>query len=118
MSIALTEEHRALADTVRRWAADADVLTDTRERFEADVEERPAFLADLGAQGLLGIHLPEEHGGTGYGLAELAVEDPCEQSEVHKDRHDDEREADGRELDLGVDEELRHECFETMHRVK
>lgn len=73
MSIALTEEHRALADTVRRWAADADVLTDTRERFEADVEERPAFLADLGAQGLLGIHLPEEHGGTGYGLAELAV---------------------------------------------
>ncbi len=73
MSIALTEEHRALADTVRRWAADADVLADTRNRFEEDTEQRPGFLADLAAQGLLGLHLPEEHGGTGYGLAELAV---------------------------------------------
>ena len=60
MSIALTEEPRALADTVRRWAADADVLTDTRERFEADVEERPALLADLvrrGRQADLGVLL-------------------------------------------------------------
>ena len=33
----------------------------------------PDFWADLGAQGTLGIHLPEEFGGQGAGMTELAV---------------------------------------------
>ncbi|MGH3391987.1 MAG: acyl-CoA dehydrogenase, partial [Actinomadura sp.] len=36
-------------------------------------ERRPAFWPALAAQGLLGLHLPEEHGGQGFGLVELAV---------------------------------------------
>ncbi|GAA4637354.1 acyl-CoA dehydrogenase [Actinoallomurus vinaceus] len=34
---------------------------------------RPGFWPELAAQGLLGLHLPEEYGGQGFSLLELAV---------------------------------------------
>ncbi|NUP64478.1 MAG: acyl-CoA dehydrogenase, partial [Nonomuraea sp.] len=55
MGIGLTEEHQALAASVRGLAG-------------RTVEHRA-----LAAQGLLGLHLPEEHGGQGFGLVELCV---------------------------------------------
>ena len=33
----------------------------------------PAFWAELSGLGLLGLHIPEEHGGSGFGLAETLV---------------------------------------------
>ena len=36
-------------------------------------ETLPPFWDDLAALGWLGLHLPEDVGGSGYGLAELAV---------------------------------------------
>ncbi|TMR23352.1 acyl-CoA dehydrogenase [Nonomuraea turkmeniaca] len=55
MGIGLTEEHLALAASVR------------------GLVERTADHAALAGQGLLGLHLPEERGGQGYGLLESCV---------------------------------------------
>ncbi|MET8991218.1 acyl-CoA dehydrogenase [Nonomuraea wenchangensis] len=55
MSIGLSEEHQALAASVRGLAG------------------RGADHPALAAQGLLGLHLPERCGGQGYGLLELCV---------------------------------------------
>nr|BFE81457.1 hypothetical protein GCM10020093_040580 [Planobispora longispora] len=64
MGIGITEEHRALADSVRGFAA--------RNIAPRGMEHEP-FRAAMAAQGLFGLHLPEEHGGQGGGLTELAV---------------------------------------------
>ena len=76
MSIAITEEHRALAQTVaglltkhQSRAAARDLLT--AQAAEADA--RPAFWGELSGLGLLGLHLPEEQGGSGFGLLETLV---------------------------------------------
>src|SRR5690606_29833542 len=55
MGIGLTAEHRALAESVRGQAA------------------RDAGHGAPAEQGVLGLHLPEELGGQGYGLLELCV---------------------------------------------
>ncbi|MGH3154950.1 MAG: acyl-CoA dehydrogenase family protein, partial [Streptosporangiaceae bacterium] len=77
MALAVTEEHQALAESVRGWAernAGAQVLrpsVDAPDGGSAHYAEtlHPA----LAAQGLLGLHLPEGQGGQGFGLAELTV---------------------------------------------
>ena len=77
MALAVTEEHQALADSVRGWA-ERNAGADARRaavgapdggaaRYQESVH--PA----LAAQGLLGLHLAESQGGQGFGLAELAV---------------------------------------------
>jgi alkylation response protein AidB-like acyl-CoA dehydrogenase len=73
MSIALTDEHRTLADVVRGFAADRRLTAAARDTLEAADEVRPPFWDELAGLGWLGLHLPEEHGGQGYGLEELAV---------------------------------------------
>ncbi|TDC69918.1 acyl-CoA dehydrogenase [Actinomadura sp. GC306] len=73
MAIAITEEHRELARTVRSFLRDQDARAANRALLEADKEEPPAFWADFAGLGLLGLHLPEEHGGGGAGLQELVV---------------------------------------------
>ncbi|HEU5005395.1 MAG TPA: acyl-CoA dehydrogenase [Jatrophihabitantaceae bacterium] len=73
MGIGLSEEHRALQDAVRGWAARHVPSDVVRASVEAKTETRPAFWTDLAAQGLLGVHLPEQYGGGGEGLLALAV---------------------------------------------
>jgi alkylation response protein AidB-like acyl-CoA dehydrogenase len=73
MGIGLTEEHDALADAVRGWAERHAPVTVVREILDADEETRPGFWSGLADQGLLGLHIPEEYGGQGAGLLELAV---------------------------------------------
>ncbi|WP_433154040.1 acyl-CoA dehydrogenase [Actinomadura nitritigenes] len=73
MAIGLTEEHEALADSVRGFAERNIPATAVRAALDADEETRPGFWPALAEQGLLGLHLDEEHGGQGYGLLELAV---------------------------------------------
>src|SRR5436305_2633812 len=77
MALAVTDEHQALADSVRGWAernagpaalrAAADAPDSGAARYAESVQ------AALAAQGLLGLHLPESQGGQGFGLAELAI---------------------------------------------
>jgi alkylation response protein AidB-like acyl-CoA dehydrogenase len=73
MAIGLTEEHEALAESVRGFAERGITTKVVRDALEADEETRPPFWAGLADQGLLGLHVAEEHGGQGFGLLELAV---------------------------------------------
>lgn len=73
MGIGLTEEHDALADAVRGWAERHSPVTVVREALDSAEETRPGFWSGLAEQGLLGLHIPEEYGGQGAGLLELAV---------------------------------------------
>ncbi|SHN46605.1 acyl-CoA dehydrogenase [Cryptosporangium aurantiacum] len=74
MSIGVTEEQQELSAAVRGFAARHAPVSGTRELFAAlAAGERPAHWAALVAQGLHAVHLPEENGGQGGGLAELAV---------------------------------------------
>ncbi|MEV3923095.1 acyl-CoA dehydrogenase [Actinomadura coerulea] len=73
MTIGLTEEHRDLRDAVRAFTSRQVTPAAVRAAVDAEREEAPAFWDDLAAQGLLGLHLPEDEGGAGYGLVELAV---------------------------------------------
>ncbi len=73
MPIAISEDHRALADTAGDFLAKHRALAANRALLEATEAERPAFWSDLAALGWLGLHLPEEHGGSGFGMAELTV---------------------------------------------
>ena len=71
MTVGVGEEHEALRDAVRAWARGAD------DAARAAVDGRDAGLppawADLARQGLLAVHVAEEHGGGGGGLVEAAV---------------------------------------------
>ncbi len=73
MSIAITEDHRALADTAADFLAKHGSLDAARALLEAETEQTPAFWDDLVGLGWLGLHVPEEHGGSGYGLPELVI---------------------------------------------
>jgi 3-oxochol-4-en-24-oyl-CoA dehydrogenase len=77
MALGLSEEHRHLAETIRNWAqrncppetvrAAADGPDSGSARY------RESFGPSLAEQGVLGLHVPEEDGGQGFGLPELAV---------------------------------------------
>ena len=74
MAIGLTEEHEALHAAVRGWAERHVTPDVVRSALGAQAETGlPSFWRALAGQGLLGLHVPEEHGGQGAGLVELAV---------------------------------------------
>lgn len=73
MSLAITEDHRALAEVARSFLADRGGRAPARAQLEAESERLPDFWKELAGLGWLGLHLPEELGGEGYGLPELAV---------------------------------------------
>ncbi len=82
MALGVSEEHLELAASVRGWAERQgggaaegdDGAADQQSGADAVADSYPARLrAGLAGQGLLGLHLPEEHGGQGYGLSEQAV---------------------------------------------
>ena len=73
MSIAITEEHRALAQTVAAFLTRHQSRATARHLLTAEADARPAFWGELSGLGLLGLHLAEEHGGSGFGLLETLV---------------------------------------------
>jgi alkylation response protein AidB-like acyl-CoA dehydrogenase len=73
MGIALTEEQAALAESVRGFATRHAPTEQTRREFDDLAAGKAAGWAALVAQGFLGLHLPEEVGGDGAGVVELAV---------------------------------------------
>ncbi|HEY1699849.1 MAG TPA: acyl-CoA dehydrogenase [Trebonia sp.] len=73
MPIAITDDHRALARTVSEFLAARGALAANRALLEADADGLPAFWSELGPLGWLGLHVPEEHGGSGFGLNELVI---------------------------------------------
>ena len=73
MPIAISEEHRALAQSVADFLTHHQSRAAARSLLEAETDARPAFWAELGGLGLLGLHVPEDLGGSGFGLAETLV---------------------------------------------
>src|ERR1700694_1395061 len=84
MSIAITDDHTALAGTVADFLVKHNAREAGRALLESPVEQRPAFwtdFADLGwgrvhgseVLGGLGLHVPEDFGGSGFGREELVV---------------------------------------------
>lgn len=73
MSIALTEDHVELASVVREFTVDRKVRAQARERLDASEETRPTFWQEIADLGWLGLHVAEEYGGSGFGVAELVV---------------------------------------------
>ncbi len=73
MSIAITEDHRALSQTASDFLARHGARAASRALLEAESEELPAFWVELAKLGWLGLHIPEAHGGSGFGLPELVI---------------------------------------------
>ena len=73
MSIAISEEHRALAQTVAGFLTDQQSRAAARSLLGAEADGLPAFWTGLADLGLLGLHVPEELGGSGFGLPETLV---------------------------------------------
>ncbi len=73
MSIAIIDHHRALADAAADLLRKRDTRSAARALLEAPAETRPDVWGELASLGWLGLHVPEEYGGSGYGLEELVV---------------------------------------------
>ncbi|MDZ7673771.1 MAG: acyl-CoA dehydrogenase [Acidimicrobiales bacterium] len=73
MSIAITDDHQSLGETVADFLDNRDALGATRALLDGAEETLPTFWSELAELGWLGLHLPEDHGGSGYGLEELVV---------------------------------------------
>ncbi len=73
MSIAITEDHRSLAETVSSFAEKRNLRGAARELLEAADETLPDFWSEFAELGWLGLHLPEDMGGSGYGIDELVI---------------------------------------------
>jgi alkylation response protein AidB-like acyl-CoA dehydrogenase len=73
MPIAITSEHRDLADSVRALVervAPPEVL---HAALETAITNPPPFWKAAAEQGLHAVHLPESVGGQGFGILELAI---------------------------------------------
>jgi 3-oxochol-4-en-24-oyl-CoA dehydrogenase len=73
MSIAITDDHRALTETASDLLRTRDARGAARALLEAADEPRPALWDDYAGLGWLGLHVREEHGGAGAGLEELVI---------------------------------------------
>ncbi|MBX9639496.1 MAG: acyl-CoA dehydrogenase family protein, partial [Mycobacteriaceae bacterium] len=73
MGIALTDDHRELAEVARGFLTSQKARAAARSLLDAPEEARPSFWQGLVELGWLGLHIGEEHGGSGYGLPELVV---------------------------------------------
>jgi alkylation response protein AidB-like acyl-CoA dehydrogenase len=73
MSIAITEDHRALAETAADFLTARKARAGARALLESAEEPLPEWWDELAGLGWLGLHVPEDQGGSGYGLEELVV---------------------------------------------
>ncbi|MFI0368875.1 acyl-CoA dehydrogenase family protein [Actinomadura sp. 1N219] len=74
MPLPIEDEHRALADSAAAFARRHAPMAATRDDLAGlGAGKRPRHWDALVRQGLHAVHLPEEHGGAGAGLMELAV---------------------------------------------
>ena len=77
MALGLSQEHRHLAETIRNWAQRNCPPEAVRAAADGPDSGSARYLESFGpslaVQGVLGLHVPEEDGGQGFGLPELAV---------------------------------------------
>ncbi|MFI0407447.1 acyl-CoA dehydrogenase family protein [Actinomadura sp. 3N508] len=74
MELVVTEEQRELRDALRRFFADRSPSGEVRRLMRTAQGYDPGMWALMAEQlGLQSLAVPEEHGGAGYGMRELAV---------------------------------------------
>jgi 3-oxochol-4-en-24-oyl-CoA dehydrogenase len=73
MPIAITPEHRDLADSVRSLVARIAPSEALHQALETPIATPPPYWRAAADQGLQGVHLAESVGGQGFGILELAV---------------------------------------------
>jgi alkylation response protein AidB-like acyl-CoA dehydrogenase len=73
MGIALTDDHRELAEVARGFLTSQKARWASRSLLDATDEARPGFWQGMAELGWLGLHVDEEYGGSGFGLPELVV---------------------------------------------
>lgn len=73
MPIALSDEHEEQSRSARRWLDAHCPPAVPRALLDVEVEELQPVWKEMAPEGWLGIHVPEEVGGEGFGLFELAV---------------------------------------------
>ncbi len=73
MEFAFTDEQAMIGETVRGFFGENATSEQTRKAMAADGFDRALWSAFATELGLAGIALPEEHGGAGLGMVELAL---------------------------------------------
>ena len=73
MSIAISPDHVALAESVRSMTKRTIPSEVRHGALNAKRRTEPAYWGAAAELGLLGLHLPEDVGGQGFGYVELAV---------------------------------------------
>ncbi|MCB1255539.1 MAG: acyl-CoA dehydrogenase [Microthrixaceae bacterium] len=73
MSIAITEDHRALAETVASFLANRKALLAARVLLDSEDEPMTELWPEMVGLGWAGLHIPEQYGGSGFGLEELVI---------------------------------------------
>ncbi len=73
MPLAITEDHTTLADTVADFLRKHDARGANRALLDGGDDALPSFWTAAADLGWFGLHVPEEHGGSGYGIEELAI---------------------------------------------
>src|SRR5829696_6789246 len=73
MSIAITEDHRALAGTVSDFLVKHQSRAAARALLESADEPNASFFKEAADLGWLGLHVPEGRGAPGAGLGEPVV---------------------------------------------
>jgi 3-oxochol-4-en-24-oyl-CoA dehydrogenase len=73
MSIAITEDHRTLAETADAFLEERGARQAARALLESPQEELPSFWKEMADLGWMGLHVSEDQGGSGFGLPELVV---------------------------------------------
>ncbi|MFZ0667487.1 MAG: acyl-CoA dehydrogenase [Acidimicrobiales bacterium] len=73
MPIAISETHAELAKVARSFLEGSKAREAGRALLDAAEESMPPFWGQLAELGWLGLHIPEEYGGSGFGLTELQV---------------------------------------------
>ena len=73
MQFGLTETQQTLKNTVRKFLAAECPIAEVRKLMETETAFDPALWRKIAEQGWTGIILPEEHGGFGMGMVEMAA---------------------------------------------
>ncbi|MFT5441317.1 MAG: acyl-CoA dehydrogenase [Myxococcota bacterium] len=73
MNFDFSEEQKLLQHTAREYLAENSSLAQVREIFEADAGYSKELWKGVAELGWLGVSIPEEYGGAGYGYLELAM---------------------------------------------
>jgi len=73
MGIAISDDHLELSSVAEAFLARTGALAEARALLDAPEEALPAAWKEMAHLGWLGLHLPEAHGGSGFGLPELVL---------------------------------------------